>query len=113
MCFSTEQGDSAQALEAGDRLTLYATGYGGCHMRDLEVSCEATVDGDLIDITTETSWVRTEWFAVGCEEILLLTEATCETPPLDAGTYTVRYVDSESTLNVPGEIGGCLEGLPR
>jgi hypothetical protein len=113
VCLAPDLADTPQQVDAGGSLTLFATGYGGCNMRDLEVQCDATARGDRVDVTTTTSWVPTNRFAVGCEAVLLTVEASCDTPPLTEGSYTLHYVDSELDFDVPGEVGGCLEGLPR
>lgn len=113
VCFTdTFNGDEDPVfVDAGDPIRLFVTGFGGCHMKDLEVTCDIELDGDTLVVETQTTWIRTEWFAVGCESILLTTETTCDTPALDTGSYTLAYADDERAIEVPGEVEGCLPGF--
>ena len=97
-------------VEDGQVLALTASASGGCHTEDLVGTCEVALDGSTLVVTTETSWVETEPLAMGCESILRMTQATCETPPLPAGTYTIAYAGDELAFDVPGEVEGCLAG---
>ena len=93
--------DVAQ-IEAGQPLQLFVTGTGGCHMADIEVSCNATVEGDTIVVSSEMTWRRTEPLAMSCEMALSVVTASCETDvPLEDGTYTIVYADLEQDIDVP------------
>jgi hypothetical protein len=101
--------DPVVVLEADLPVTFAARAFGGCHMADFRVECEALLDRDTIVVSTWTSWVRTEPLALACESILLIAESSCATPPLAAGSYTVRYADQELGLVVPGtQTGACI-----
>ncbi len=97
-------------LADGDELVVTATASAGCHTADLAVSCEVALEGPgALVVTTETTWVRTEPLAVNCESILFLATATCASPALPAGSYTLSYAGAELAFAVPGTAVGCLE----
>ena len=69
-------------------------GYGRGDSWDIE--CEATITGELeLTVTASFRW-KQDQDADGEPDII----ATCETPPLSAGLWTVRYGDGESRLTV-------------
>lgn len=107
VCFGPSETEPAVTAE-GEPLVLYVMGSAGCHTDDLAVSCSVTMDGDTLTVHTETSWVKTEPLAMSCESMLYMTSETCESPPLTAGTWIVRYGDEEKVIEVPSSIEGCL-----
>ena len=111
VCLSGEDtGGAPLSLVAGDAVELTATAGGGCHMADFDVSCEVVLeDPSTLVVTTETTWVRTEPLALGCELIALIARATCNSPPLPEGSYTIRYGEGSLSFEVPGEVAGCVE----
>ncbi len=98
----------AVELEEDQPVTFFVTSTGGCHTDELAVTCIATVKGDQIEVTTETTWVRTEPLAMSCESILLIVNGECSTPPLQAGNYTVTYDGKATDLAIPGTANRCL-----
>jgi hypothetical protein len=71
-------------------------------MEDIEISCNATVEGDTIVVSSEMTWRRTEPLAMSCEMSLSVVTASCETDvPLEDGTYTIVYADLEQDIDVP------------
>lgn len=113
VCVGAEvDGTSVGAVEVtdGQTLLLNVSAGLGCHTEDAEVRCDVDLQGSTLVVTTETTWVETEPLAMSCEAILRTTQASCETPPLPAGTYTIAYADDELAFEVPGEVEGCLDG---
>lgn len=98
-------------IAEGEALQIFVDASAGCHIEDLEVSCTATVVGDIIEVTTETTWRRVEPLATSCEHILFVAQAVCETDqPLAAGSYTLVMADAELDIEVPssGDAYDCL-----
>ena len=98
-------------IAEGELLTVFVEASAGCHTEDLEVRCTATVDGDTVWVTTETTWRRVEPLAMSCESVLYVVQATCETDqPLEAGSYTLVLADQEQPFTVPssGDAYDCL-----
>ena len=98
-------------IEAGQPLTVFAEVIKGCHTEDLELFCTATVEGDTIVVTTETTWRRTEPLAMSCEAIAYVAQTSCETDvALEEGTYAVVYADQILDVVVPssGDAYDCL-----
>ncbi|PRQ05712.1 hypothetical protein [Enhygromyxa salina] len=69
----------------------------------LESSCTAELDGTELTITA-TATVSSKSGA--CTADCGLAQATCETPPLPAGSYDVVYGQEQGTLVVPAVTGG-------
>jgi hypothetical protein len=71
---------------------------GSC-TKDRIASCEATVTGSSIEISTRASWRFTGDTA--CTDDCASPSASCTTPPLPAGTYTVSLGTHTTTLEIP------------
>ena len=98
-------------IEVGQPLTVFAEVIKGCHTEDLELFCTATVEGDTIVVTTETTWRRTEPLAMSCEAIAYVAQTSCQTDvALEEGTYAVVYADQILDVVVPssGDAYDCL-----
>ena len=67
----------------------------------LEASCEATVDGQRIVVTSSGTLER-DVGASACTKDCGIMSARCELPDLDAGTYTIVHGDDEETFELPG-----------
>ncbi|MFN0248363.1 MAG: hypothetical protein ACKV2T_15840 [Kofleriaceae bacterium] len=72
---------------------------------DEMASCEATLTGTMVVITARASWKDTSRTSNGCTDDCSSPSATCFTPPLAAGTYTIRYGVNTTSLVVPSMPG--------
>lgn len=108
VCLTSRFDEPVQVVDEGDTLTFYATGGTGCPYGDYDLTCTATVDGTAITVTTEATWRRTS-VGLTCEDMAIIGEVTCSTPPLDGGSYTITYGDGTWDVDLPGEVEGCLD----
>ena len=69
---------------------------------DREASCDVVLEGDLIRVETRAKWTAQTGIAACTSDCGLLT-ASCTTPPLPEGTYTVRSGDQETVVTVPSQ----------
>lgn len=96
-------------LADGDVLGFTATATGGCHTADLAVTCEVVLEAPgVLAVTTTETWIETEPLALSCESVLVVAVATCVSPPLPAGSYTVHAGAAPVPFEVPGTLDGCL-----
>ncbi len=67
------------------------------------------MNGDVIDVRTE--YLRVDRLEQSCTYDLNFEIVQCETGPLPAGAYTVRYAGRERELPVPyDELSFCMRG---
>ncbi len=64
-------------------------------------SCEATLDGHVIRVTSRAT-VATDTDASVCPTMCLAVQATCSVGALPAGTYTVLHAGTTRTVTLPG-----------
>lgn len=69
--------------------------------RDFAGSCEATVDGSEITLTSTLSWAQNLGEGVPCTDDCGLPQADCTIAGLADGTYDVTYGGETFTLTVP------------
>ncbi len=108
ICLGGNEGTEVD-LEGDAPLLVNSTMAYGCS-EVVEHTCTATLDGNVIQVSTSVGFQ--DGPRTNCETALLFSNASCETPRLAEGTYTVRYADQEQTLDVPssGEVT-CIPGL--
>ncbi len=68
---------------------------------DMMARCEARLEGTTIIITTIASWRDTTEVTGICTDDCASPFATCMTPPLPAGTYSVSLPPRAAVLEVP------------
>ncbi len=71
----------------------------GCTVVD-EASCTATLDGSVLRVESQARLRIRQ--GDQCSFECVAVEATCPTPPLPAGTYTVQHGDATRAVTVPG-----------
>lgn len=69
---------------------------------DRRAECEVRQEGAVLTVRSRLRW--TTGASRGCTDDCGVLAAHCESPPLAAGTYTVRHGTSERTVEVPGNI---------
>lgn len=71
-------------------------------------SCEATLDGTTITVTSEFSWETATGIGVACTDDCGMLSAACDVGPLPEGTYTIVHGTETTTVTVPTteECGG-------
>lgn len=69
-----------------------------------EAFCELSREGETFIVSTHAAWRSNRNPLVGCTEDCGRLGATCQTPPLGAGTYTVRHGGNSVTFTVPSEL---------
>jgi len=99
VCFGTVDADTSATVTVSLPGECSA---GGC-AQGFEGSCEATVDGDTITLTSDLSWVVAVELPddVGCTMQCELPVTTCDLDGLPEGTYTVFFGDEQTQLAVP------------
>jgi len=65
-----------------------------------QASCEVSVDGTTITLTSTASYLDTSTAGGACTDDCGQLQATCELPELTAGEYTVTHGDETFTLEV-------------
>lgn len=68
---------------------------------DQLATCEARVEGSVITITSHASWIDTTHRTGICTDDCTGPSGDCATPPLPAGTYSVRLAEHTAELVVP------------
>lgn len=69
--------------------------------RNLVGSCEATVDGNTITLTSTITWEQNVGEGVACTEDCGVPQANCTIEGLADGDYTVEYGGQTLDLTVP------------
>lgn len=77
----------------------------------VESACTATLDGTTITIEASAT-IRSKTGQTPCTADCGAATATCQTPPLPAGTYTVEYAGDTVELVVPTETQTCTKEFP-
>jgi hypothetical protein len=77
---------------------------------DQIASCDVTVSGNTIMITTYAAWRDTSDTGEACTDDCSSPSAECTTPPLAAQSYTVRLGANSIALDVPSmtQVRPCL-----
>lgn len=68
---------------------------------NIETSCEVSVNGSEITLTSRGSYEEAGGLQQSCTDDCLAVTATCVTPPLPAGAYTLVHGDSTMQIDVP------------
>lgn len=108
---SEERVDEAQMcfVSATDRLVVEVSWPCASDHRGAELSCEMTLEDDGA-LRVESVFVDGRDPNDACAPPL---GAECSSPPLDDGTYEVRYGDETFELTVPGMLAPpCSSGEP-
>jgi hypothetical protein len=71
-------------------------------------SCMVTIDGTTISIEAFAT-IRSKTGQTACTADCGAARATCQTPPLPAGTYTVQYAGDTVELVVPTATQTCTK----
>jgi hypothetical protein len=69
--------------------------------RDLGGSCEATVDGDVITLTSEVHWEQNNGVNIACTDDCGAPTVSCTIADLPDGTYTILHGAEEVEVVVP------------
>ena len=77
--------------------------------RDRSASCDAVLEGDVLRVETQAAWTVEQ--GEPCTDDCRRLTASCSTPPLPDGTYTLRSGDQEVAFSVPSrvELAPCTE----
>ncbi|HWB76043.1 MAG TPA: hypothetical protein VG755_13835 [Nannocystaceae bacterium] len=100
LCFSTQSDGIAVEVQAPDCLSSSCS-------RDPHGTCEATIDGERITITSEFHWEERNGGIKGCTLDCGRVVADCTLAGLAPGTYTVVHGEEEVELVVPLAQEGC------
>jgi hypothetical protein len=73
---------------------------GSCD-KDRQAACSATVNGQVIIVTSSASW-RTE--GMTCTTDCGALVAQCTTPPLPAGTYLIQHGAESVPVTIPSSV---------
>ena len=68
-----------------------------------QASCEVSVDGTSITLTSSASYLDTSTAGGACTDDCGQLQATCAIPALEPGEYTVVHGEESFTLQVDGE----------
>lgn len=68
-----------------------------------QASCEVSVDGTTITLTSSASYLDTSTAGGACTDDCGQLQANCELPELEAGEYTVTHGDETFTMEVAPE----------
>lgn len=68
---------------------------------DRESGCTVQLEGNVLRVESHLEWTRGPGPA--CTDDCGIMTAVCQSPPLPAGTYTVRHGAQEMVLTVPSE----------
>lgn len=110
VCALSSQGRAwteAQSFEEGAALQLqYFVDQCLSSSCDTERSatCTAVVEGNVIQVETRAQWQGPPSTGAACTTDCGLLTASCATPPLAAGEYTIRSGDHEVAITVPSEV---------
>ena len=103
-----------KATDSGESVEVYTIGSGaprGSCIKNVEQTCEATVDGSVITVSNETHWQRKPGNCVVNAIHLIPTPLLCdEIGPLDPGTYTLVYGDEVTEVELPVDTCEDMEG---
>jgi hypothetical protein len=103
----------AMQLESGDRLKLYVESsecFSGSCTRNEVARCEVTLEGNELVASSHFEWeVKGGECTLDCGQLF----AECETPPLPAGSHTLRHGKASMSLEVPGSVPCECLGMPR
>lgn len=95
VCMGDMDGAIVATISAPDCLSSSCT-------RNVHGSCEATVDGMRIELTSDISWEETSNRPLkGCNLDCGIATATCTVGELQPGTYTVVLGEQETEVQVP------------
>lgn len=85
--------------------------FGLCRSSSCEVlldsSCDVTVEGDTITITSLAT-IESPKGSATCTADCQSANADCETPPIAPGSYTVVYGELSDTIEIPADEELCL-----
>ena len=88
-----------QADAAAVVLVTFETCAAGC-ASEIETSCEATVNAGAVEVTGSASYLIATAPA-DCATICAFVQATCETPALGEGSWTLSYGGESEAFDVP------------
>lgn len=71
---------------------------------DIVASCEATVSGNQITVTSSGSYREDSGLVKACTDDCRVVSATCSTASLPAGSYTVFHGEDVLPLDVPASL---------
>ena len=101
-CVKAKSADSKGSVSVDGDLCLSSS----CS-RDIVGSCDATLDGNTITVTSQFDWEENVGQYVPCTYDCVTLVAECgEVGPLPAGTYTIVHGDESKEVVVPND-GGC------
>lgn len=95
-----------EPIFADDPVTLQVLWYlGYARTEDTHAGCEVELDGSTIHLRSSASWNWDHEAYDGTYELV----ATCTTPPLPAGSYTIVHGEQRFPLTVPSSpCHGCF-----
>lgn len=70
--------------------------------RDRSASCTVAREGEVIQVDTRAAWTADR--SGPCTDDCGRLTASCTTPPLPAGTYTLRSGEQEVAFTVPSQV---------
>lgn len=94
LCFEDQGGDVVVRVTAPDCLSSSCS-------RDLGGSCEGTVVGDVVTLTSEVHWEQNQGPEVACTDDCGAPAVSCALPALADGTYSVALGTETVELVVP------------
>lgn len=100
LCFSTQGSGIAIEVRAPECMSSSCS-------RDPHATCEATVQGERITITSEIHWEEKHGGLKGCTLDCGIAAADCTLDDVAPGTYTVVHGEEEIELVVPLAQEGC------
>ena len=79
---------------------------------DLELTCDITVEGTVIRVTSELRYTDLTSTRDDCTADCRIASTVCAMPVLAPGTYTVRLGERETSFTTPGETptAPCVDG---
>lgn len=116
LCVGAERSDASAGELRADQAVPIIVRTSGCldaTTRDRSAKCSVKRDGDKLVVTSEMAWHADEDIGKTRGECKYL-EASCATPGLPAGTYTVQLGETKTQIDVPSKLTGpCMDGTPK
>jgi hypothetical protein len=100
LCFSSQLDAIAVEVRAPECMSSSCS-------RDTQATCDATVEGNRITITSDIRWEEKDGGLKGCTLDCGTAAADCNIGQLAPGTYTVVHGEEETELVVPLDREGC------
>lgn len=81
--------------------------------KDRTAKCSVKREGDKLVVSSEMAWHGPEDIGQKCKGECTVMEASCATPGLSAGTYTVELGATKTKIEVPSKLAApCVDGTP-